>query len=251
MGQALVLGLAMSVASTVVLMRVLMDAASCSTPHGHVAVGWLIVEDLFTVVVLVLLPVLAADGGAARRSRRRRDVWSRWPSASSALVRGRRWSSAARVVPWLLGTVARARVARAVHAHRAGRRARHRRRLGRAVRRVDGAGGVPRGHGRRPVDVSHQAAADALPLRDAFAVLFFVSVGMLFDPAFLLASALPWSWRRWPSSWSASRWPRSAIVALLGHPPRTALTVAAGLAQIGEFSFILATSAYALGSLPR
>ena len=101
-------------------------------------------------------------------------------------------------------------------------------------------------------DFSLRAASEALPMRDAFAVLFFVSVGMLFDPAFAARRARRWCSARWRSSWSASRW--SALrdrAGCCGYPFRTALAVAVALAQIGEFSFILATLGRDLGVLTR
>ena len=128
-GAGVVFGLAVSVASTVVLIRVLSDADVLHTPAGHVAVGWLVIEDLFTVLVLVMLPVLAGEGGAGPED-----------FASTAL-------------------------ARALHAGRAGAGARDRRRLGQAVRRFHGARRLPRRHRRRPIRLqltgSLRRAADA------------------------------------------------------------------------------------------
>ena len=98
---------------------------------------------------------------------------------------------------------------------------------------------------------SHQAAADALPLRDAFAVLFFVSVGMLFDPAAVISEPLLAPRRRSGSSWSRSRSPRSRWSCSSGYSTKTALTVAVGLAQIGEFSFILSDAARKHGLMPE
>lgn len=232
-----VLGMAMAVASTVVLMRVLMDFGLLETPQGHVAVGWLIVEDIFTVIVLVLIPVMgsAPAGGAAG------------PGFATALaialgklailVAVVVWAGS-RIMPRLLVQVARLRSRElftltvlvfsvAVAA---------------ASYFVFGAsmalGAFLAGMVVAQSPVSHQAAADALPMRDAFAVIFFVSVGMLFDPSFL--------WEQ-PAMVAAALGvvmiakPLAAllIVALLGHSVRTGLTVALGLAQIGEFSFIL------------
>ena len=98
-------------------------------------------------------------------------------------------------------------------------------------------------------ELSQRAAEDSLPLRDAFAVLFFVSVGMLFDPVDPARNRWP-CWRRWSSSWSANRSPPSLIVLAFGHPVATALTISASLAQIGEFSFILAGLGVGLGCCP-
>ena len=145
-----------------------------------------------------------------------------------------------RIVPWILTQVATPALARAVHADRAGAVDRGGRRARIALRRIrwrSGAFLAGMVVGQSPV--SHQAAADALPMRDAFAVLFFVSVGMLFDPAFLVAPAADGRGRAWHRAARQARWPRCIIVATLGYSARTALTVAIGLAQIGEFSFIL------------
>ena len=98
-------------------------------------------------------------------------------------------------------------------------------------------------------EYSLRAASEALPMRDAFAVLFFVSVGMLLDPGALMDLARLWWPARWRSSWSGSRWSRSCSSGLLQYPFRTALTVAIALAQIGEFSFILASLGRDLGVL--
>ena len=233
-GAGAVLGIAMAVASTVVLIRVLTDAGVLESPAGHVAVGWLIVEDLLTVVVLVLIPLVGANAGAQT------NIWTALALALlklGALVVIVLFGGS-RAIPWLLVRVARLRsrelftltvlvVAIAIAA---------------IAYFVFGAsmalGAFLAGMVVSQSPVSHQAASDALPLRDAFAVIFFVSVGMLFDPGFVL---------REPLLVGAGlavvlvAKPAAAliIVALLGRPMRTALTVAVGLAQIGEFSFIL------------
>jgi CPA2 family monovalent cation:H+ antiporter-2 len=235
----LVLGMAMSVASTVVLLRVLMDNRMLDTPSGHVAVGWLIVEDVFTVIVLVLIPALGTSpGGDAHAA-----PVSLWVSLPLALLKLGALVAillvlGPRVIPWVMVRAARLRsrelftltvlvMAVAVAA---------------ASQFLFGAsmalGAFLAGLvvGRSPV--SQQAAADALPLRDAFAVLFFASVGMLFDPRFLfqqplmVAAGLAIVMVGKPLA-------ALAIVAVIGYPARTGLVVALGLAQIGEFSFIL------------
>ena len=241
-----VLGMAMAVASTVVLMRVLIDADVLGARQGHVAVGWLIVEDIFTVILLVIIPVLGtemqgAEGtGAGEGAVKASGFW--WPLgvalvklvvlAVIVLLAG------SKIVPWVLVRVARLRsrelftltvlvfsVAIAAASYFF---------FGASM----ALGAFLAGMVVAQSPVSHQAAADALPLRDAFAVLFFVSVGMLFDPAFLIeqplmvAAALGIILLAKPLA-------ALLIVAVLGHSVRTALTVALGLAQIGEFSFIL------------
>lgn len=244
----LVTGMAMAVASTVVLLRVLMDKGMLQTSHGHVAVGWLIVEDLLTVLVLVLLPLLgdkaAGAGGAASGL-----ATFAWAFAKLGLMVAIVLVAGSRVVPWILTQVAKLRspelftltvlVLSVTIA------------VGSAT--IFGAsvalGAFLAGIVVAQSPVSHQAAADALPMRDAFAVIFFVSVGMLFDPSFVL---------REPAMVAAALAvvllfkPLAAliIVALCGYPARTALTVAIGLAQIGEFSFIVAQVAGEHGLMP-
>ncbi|HKQ49714.1 MAG TPA: cation:proton antiporter [Phycisphaerae bacterium] len=242
-----VIGMAMAVASTVVLMRVLMDADALNSPQGHVAVGWLIVEDIFTVILLVLIPVLgqssesaAVEGGAIAASATGSSLWRTLGVAMlklGALV-AIVMLAGYRIVPGVLVRVAKLRsrelftltvlvfsIAVAAGSYFF---------FGASM----ALGAFLAGMVVAQSPVSHQAAADALPLRDAFAVLFFVSVGMLFDPAFLIqkplmvAAALGIILLAKPAA-------ALVIVALLGHSARTALTVAIGLAQIGEFSFIL------------
>jgi CPA2 family monovalent cation:H+ antiporter-2 len=243
-----VLGMAMAVASTVVLMRVLMDADVLSSRQGHVAVGWLIVEDIFTVILLVLIPVLGTDAPGAGPG-------AFWWTLGVALVKlavlvAIVLVAGAKVVPWVLVRVARLRsrelftltilvfsVAIAAASYFF---------FGASM----ALGAFLAGMVVAQSPVSHQAAADALPLRDAFAVLFFVSVGMLFDPVFLIdqplmvAAALGIILIVKPLA-------ALLIVAVLGHSVRTALTVAIGLAQIGEFSFILSELARKHGLMPE
>ncbi|HJS07139.1 MAG TPA: cation:proton antiporter, partial [Pirellulales bacterium] len=188
---AVVIGLAMSVASTVVLMRVLMDADALNSPQGHVAVGWLLVEDVFTVIVLVLIPVL----GTGEPGTDNTVATSVWASLGLALAKlaalvAILMFAGTRVIPWALVKVARLRsrelftltvlvfsIAVATGAYFA---------FGASMALGAFLAGMVVGQS----PVSHQAAADALPMRDAFAVLFFVSVGMLFDPAFILQEPL-------------------------------------------------------------
>jgi CPA2 family monovalent cation:H+ antiporter-2 len=240
-----VLGMAIAVASTVVLMRVLMDADALQTPQGHIAVGWLLVEDIFTVVVLVLIPTFAPAGHQAVDAAQAAEAAAPglFAAVGIALLKLAILIAivilvGARVVPWVLVQVARLRsrelftltvlvfsisMAAASYA-------------------VFGAsmalGAFLAGMMVALSPASAQAAADALPMRDAFAVIFFVSVGMLFDPSILTHE--PWLILTALAIILIIK-PLSAllIVALLGRSVRTALTVALGLAQIGEFSFIL------------
>ncbi|MGE0480419.1 MAG: cation:proton antiporter [Phycisphaerae bacterium] len=244
-----VIGMALAVASTVVLMRVLLDAHALQTPAGHIAVGWLLVEDVLTVVVLVLIPILGA-----RTPDETGDRLGAGAALGLALLKlGALVAivllAGSRLIPWVLVQVARLRsrelftltvlvvaIAIAVGAYVF---------FGASM----ALGAFLAGMVVAQSPVSHQAAADALPLRDAFAVLFFVSVGMLFDPSFVLQQPLmvvavlavvlivkPLA--------------ALAIVALLGHSVHTGLTVAIGLAQIGEFSFILSELARQHGLMP-
>jgi CPA2 family monovalent cation:H+ antiporter-2 len=252
-GGGLVLGLAISVASTVVLLRALMDRGDLDTAQGRIAVGWLIVEDLFTVLVLVLLPTIAPlIGGTADEHA----ASSLGPIGELALALVKTGVFAAlilvagaRLVPWLLHQVAREGSRElftlAVLAIALGIAY-----LSAAVFGVSFAlGAFLAGAVVGESDMSHQAAQDALPLRDAFAVLFFVSVGMLLDPTFLVTQPLAIA-AVVALIVGAKAIAAFVIVAVAGYPVRVGLTVAAGLAQIGEFSFILGTLGLSLGLLP-
>jgi CPA2 family monovalent cation:H+ antiporter-2 len=233
----LVLGLALAVASTVVLMRVLEDRHLLATTHGHAAVGWLLVEDVLTVAILVVIPALPPGTGAAGAS------LDLLPSLGVAMGKltvlvGIVALAGSRVVPRMLELAARLR-SRELFTLTV---------LAIAVTVATGSalffgasmalGAFLAGMVVGQSPVSHQAAADALPLRDAFAVLFFVSVGMLFDPAFVLREpalvlgALAVVLVGKPLV-------ALAVVAALGYSTRTGLVAALGLAQVGEFSFIL------------
>jgi CPA2 family monovalent cation:H+ antiporter-2 len=239
MRSGLVLGMAMAVASTVVLIRVLTDNRMLDSTHGHVAVGWLIVEDIFTVVILVLIPVLGNNPDAAAHGAGR----NFWATLGIALVKLAALVAillygGSKLIPWIMVRVARLR-SRELFTLTV---------LVMAVAIATGSfyvfgasmalGAFLAGMVVGQSPVSQQAAADALPLRDAFAVLFFTAVGMLFDPRFL---------REHPFLMLAGLAivmigkPLAAlvIVAVIGYPARTALVVALGLAQIGEFSFII------------
>jgi CPA2 family monovalent cation:H+ antiporter-2 len=257
LGGGMVLGLAVSVASTVVLLRALGDRGELDTQQGRIAVGWLIVEDLFTVVVLVLLPTIAPLlGGTVEPASGSATGGGLGPVGEIvlALVKAVAFAAlmivaGARLVPWLLVMVARdgsrELFTLAVLAIALGIAF-----LASAVFGVSFAlGAFLAGAVVGESDMSHQAAADALPLRDAFAVLFFVSVGMLLDPAVLLAAPLA-VLAIVLLVVVAKSVAAFAIVAVFGYPTRTGLTVAAGLAQVGEFSFILGTLGLDLGLLP-
>lgn len=246
----LVFGLAISVASTVVLVRVLADNDDLHSRTGHIAVGWLVVEDLFTVLVLVVLPAAFGAGNHGG------GAGSSLPAAlliaglKLAMLIGFTFVVGRRVIPWLLDKIAATRsrelftLTVLVVA------------LGIAVgsARVFGVsmalGAFLAGMIVGRSDFSLRAATEALPMRDAFAVLFFVSVGMLFDYRYLLEA---------PGVVAATvaivlvgkPLAALAIVILLRYPLRVALGVALALAQIGEFSFILSAMGRSLGVLPE
>ena len=247
---ALVFGIALSVASTVVLLRALESLGILDSFNGRVAVGWLVVEDLAMVLVLVLLPPLAGvlTGGAA-------DAASIWRSIGRTLLQVGLFVAlmlilGRRLFPWLLWQVQKVGsrelftlcvVAAAVS-------------VAYGATMVFGVsfalGAFFAGMVLRESQFSHRAAEETLPLRDAFAVLFFVSVGMLFDPRILVEQPL-----RVLAVVGVIVLGKSiaaaVLVLLLRYPLHTALTVSASLAQIGEFSFILGSLGGALGLLPK
>jgi CPA2 family monovalent cation:H+ antiporter-2 len=241
----IVFGLAISVASTVVLLRVLADNNELHTPAGHIAVGWLVVEDIFTVFILVMLPLFfgAAKAGAASIP-----AAVGLSLAKIVLLVALIFIAGGRIIPWLLDHVAATR-SRELFTLTVLVLA-----LGIAVGSAElfgvsmALGAFLAGMVVRQSEFSLRAATEALPMRDAFAVLFFVSVGMLFNPAQLLES---------PGLVAATLAiillgkPLAAlvIVLFLGYAPHVALSVAVALAQIGEFSFILATVGRELGIL--
>ncbi|HXH04721.1 MAG TPA: YbaL family putative K(+) efflux transporter [Candidatus Competibacteraceae bacterium] len=251
LGGALVFGLALSVASTVVLLRALEARGVLESMNGRIAVGWLVVEDLAMVLVLVLLPPLAGWLGGNVPAGKDGKLWQVLGltlievSAFIALmlVVGRR------VFPKLLWQVARTGsrelfilcvVAAAVSiAYGAA-----------ALFGVSFAlGAFFAGMVLRESEFSHRAAEESLPLREAFAVLFFVSVGMLFDPAVLVEQ--PFQVLAVVGIIIVGKSiAAAALVLAFRYPLNTALTVSASLAQIGEFSFILAGLGISLGLLP-
>ncbi len=241
----LVFGLAISVASTVVLLRVLVDNNDLHTPTGHIAVGWLVVEDLFTIFLLVLLPMFF---GAAKPEMGGIPVVLGLSLIKIVFLVILTFFVGGRFIPWLLGHVADTR-SRELFTLTVLVLA-----LGIAVGSAKlfgvsmALGAFLAGMVVRQSEFSLRAATEALPMKDAFAVLFFVSVGMLFNPAFLIEA---------PGLVAATLAiillgkPLAAlgIVLALGYAPRVALSVAVALAQIGEFSFILATVGRSLGIL--
>ena len=253
LGAGLVFGLALSVASTVVLLRALDERNAVGTVNGRIAVGWLIVEDLAMVLALVLLPALAEllSGRAGAASMPVPELL-----ADLSLTFGKVILFVAivmavgpRVVPWLLSQVARVGSRElftlAVLAIALGIAYGSAKLFGVSFALGAFFAGLVLSESR----FSHKAAADSLPMQDAFAVLFFVSVGMLFDPSIItrepLAVLAVLALILVGKSIAAI-----GIVLALGFPITTALTVAASLAQIGEFSFILAGLGIVLDLMP-
>ena len=254
-GAGLVFGLALSVASTVVLLRALEERGALDSGAGRIAVGWLIVEDLAMVLALVLLPALAgALGGDPRGLAGQAGGGSLWLTLGLTLVKVALFLVLVlvvgqRVIPWILKQVARTGSRElftlAVLAIALG--------IAYGSAELFGVsfalGAFFAGVVLAETDFSHRAAADSLPLQDAFAVLFFVSVGMLFDPSIVV---------REPAATLtvlgvilvAKTVAAFGIVIAFGYQMQTALLVSASLAQIGEFSFILAGLGVQLGLLP-
>ena len=248
---SIVFGLGLSVASTVVLLRALESRGMLETVNGHIAVGWLVVEDLVMVLVLVLLPPLAAWLGDSARVVGDRSLLTTLALTLSQvavfialmLVVGRR------VFPWLLwqvaGTGSRELFTLCVVAAAVG--------IAYGSAALFGVsfalGAFFAGMVMRESPLSYRAAEESLPLRDAFSVLFFVSVGMIFEPQVLIREPL-----RVLVVIAIIVVGKSLaaffLVLLFRYPLNTALTVSASLAQIGEFSFILAGLGVSLGVLP-
>ncbi len=254
-GTGLVFGLALSVASTVVLLRALQERRLVETERGHIAIGWLIVEDLAMVLTLVLLPAIAGLLHAADGAGGGVDLYE--ISLTVLITLGKVIAFVAtmlivgrRVIPWILHYIA----------HTGSRELFRLGVLAIALGVAYGAamlfgvsfalGAFFAGMILSESPLSQRAAEESLPLRDAFAVLFFVSVGMLFDPRILVSNPLPVL-----ATLAIIVIGKSVasffIVRAFGHPMTTALTISASLAQIGEFSFILATLGVSLGLLPE
>ncbi|GAB3508612.1 YbaL family putative K(+) efflux transporter [Pseudoxanthomonas daejeonensis] len=252
--QGLVFGLALSVASTVVLLRAMEERRLLDTKRGRIAVGWLIVEDLVMVLALVLLPALGGmlgEGGTRPEEASLGVILAAlgWTLLKVSLFVAVMLVVGRRVIPWTLekvaGTGSRELFTLAVLAIALGVA------FGSAA--LFGVsfalGAFFAGMLLNESELSHKAANDSLPLRDAFAVLFFVSVGMLFDPRILVEH--PWQVLATLAiivlgKSVAAYW----IVRAFRHPPSTAMTISVSLAQIGEFSFILAGLGVSLRILP-
>lgn len=250
-GAGLIFGLALSCASTVVLLKALESRNILESMNGKIAVGWLVVEDLITVLVLVLMPALANILGGVSAESSSTPIWQMifytllqvTGFIVFMLVLGRR------LLPWILWHVAKTG-SRELFTLSV---------ISAAIGIAYGAaalfsvsfalGAFFAGMVMRESEFSHRAAEESLPLRDAFAVLFFVSVGMLFEPAILVEK--PLSVLAVVAVIVFGKSIAAMVITLaFRYPLNTALTVAASLAQIGEFSFILAGLGVTLGLLP-
>ena len=246
-----VFGLALSVASTVVLLRALQERRLLETQDGRIAVGWLIVEDLAMVLALVLIPAIAEVTGGEGASGHSADI-----GAVVLLAMGKAAAFVAfmlivgrRLIPvmlhWVAQTGSRELFSLSVLAIALG--------VAFGAAMLFGVsfalGAFFAGMILNESPLSQRAAEESLPLRDAFAVLFFVSVGMLFNPNILLSAPLELL-----ATLAIILVGKSIaaflIVRAFGHPNRTALTISASLAQIGEFSFILVGLGVSLNLLP-
>ncbi|SCB61857.1 Kef-type potassium/proton antiporter, CPA2 family [Rhizobium aethiopicum] len=257
LGAGIVLGLSLSVASTVVLLKALEERNLVNAPSGRVAVGWLIVEDLAMVLALVLLPALAEllGGHAVDATNHGLGELPLALTIGLTLFKVVAFTAMAiflgpRIVPWLLTMIARTgsrelftltvlAIALGIAFGSA------------AIFGVSFAlGAFFAGVVMSESQLSHRAAADSLPLQNAFSVLFFVSVGMLFDPSILVRQPLAVIGAL-ALVIVGKAVITFAIVMLLRYPIGMGLTLAGGLAQIGEFSFILAGLGVSLGLLPH
>jgi K+:H+ antiporter len=253
LGAGLVFGLALSVASTVVLLRALQERRLVETARGRIAVGWLVVEDMVMVLTLVLLPAfsgLLGGEGAAEVDLSAVTVTVAVTLAKIAAFIAVMLIVGKRAIPWVLHAMAHTgsrelfRLSVFVIA------------LGVAFAAAElfdvsfALGAFFAGMILSESALSQRAAEETLPLRDAFAVLFFVSVGMLFDPSILMREPVPVLLTVTIILFGKSI-AAFAIVRLAGYPSSTALTISASLAQIGEFSFILANLGVALVLLPQ
>jgi CPA2 family monovalent cation:H+ antiporter-2 len=250
-GAALVFGLALSVASTVVLLRALDNRGQLDTINGRIAVGWLVVEDLATVLALVLLPPLAGMLGGNTPDSGGHGLWTALgitlakvaAFVALMLVVGKRLFP--RLLFWVAGTGSRELFTLCVIAVA----------IGVAYGSAElfdvsfALGAFFAGMMMRESEFSHRAADESLPLRDAFSVLFFVSVGMLFEPSVLFDEPLK-VLAVVAIIMVGKTLAAFALVLAFRYPLNTALTVGASLAQIGEFSFILASLGLSLGLLP-
>lgn len=240
----IVLGFSISIASTVVLLRGLMDNGLLNTSHGQVAVGWLVLEDLATVLILVLMPTLVNTSGGFD-----------WGQLGVTLLKAACFViivllAGTRLIPWILMHIAHTRSRElfilAILAIALG--------IALGAAEIFGIslalGAFVAGVVVSESPLSHQVGADIVPFREAFAVLFFVSIGMLVNPGYVVGNIVPIL-----ALTGLIVLAKPLMTLLMGFvlpwPARTTLVVAAGLSQIGEFSFILGQAGIALGLLDQ
>ncbi|PZO86716.1 MAG: Kef family K(+) transporter [Micavibrio aeruginosavorus] len=250
LGGSILFGLALSVASTVVLLRALEDHHLMESTSGQIAIGWLIVEDIAMIFALILVPALAGGTDGP-------DVNGNSPAMVLGIAMIKLAAFVAvmliggkRILPWVLRVVSRTGSRElftlAVFAVAVG--------VAYGAAKLFGVsfalGAFFAGMMIRESDMNHEVADRALPFQDAFAVLFFVAVGMLFDPATIVNQPLNVLLVSFIIIFGKSI-VAFALVMLLRYPLKTGLVVSAGLAQIGEFSFILAALGVAYGILPE
>lgn len=242
----ILIGFAIGVASTVVLVRVLQDNQLLKTPQGHIAVGWLIVEDIFTVIALLAIPTFVQSSGPAVASVASSIVIVLLKFTALVLIM---FTIGHKVVSYILLQVARTRsqelftltILAIIFVVATGSSFL----FGTSLALGAFIAGMIIGQ----THVKHQASANALPLKDAFVVIFFLSVGMLFNPAAIAANPILFIG---VLAIILVIKPLTAflIVIALRHPLKTAFTVAIALAQIGEFSFILSEQAMQYNLMP-
>jgi CPA2 family monovalent cation:H+ antiporter-2 len=250
LGAGIVFGLALAIASTVVMMRALQEHGLVESEAGRLAAGWLVVQDLVSVLALVLLPPLASvlKGGALDLGALSLSLGATF--GKLAVFGVIMFVAGARIVPWILDYIAR------TGSQELFRLAILSLALGVAFVAAElfgvsiALGAFLAGMILSESPLSQRAAEESLPLRDAFAVLFFVSVGMLFDPMTLLREPLALTLCL-AVVLVVSAGCVLVLVRVFGYPLGTALLLAAGLAQIGEFSFILADLGIGLGLMPE
>lgn len=244
----LVFGLALSVSSTVVMTRVLAEVGELQSPTGRIAVGWLIVEDIYTVLALVLLPavLVSGDPGVAAMLPLALAMAALKLAAFVAFM----LLAGGRILPWLLNAVAvthsRELFTLSVLATALGIAMASTQLFGVSVALGAFMAGMVVGRS----DFGARAASEALPMRDAFAVMFFLSIGMLFDPRQALESPLL-ILATLAIVMIGKPLAAFGIMALLGHSSRVSLGVGLSRGQIGEFTFLVAGLARVLGVLPE
>lgn len=249
-GTSIIFGLALSVASTVVMLRALEEHHLLQTMTGKIAIGWLIVEDIVMVLAMVMIPALAAAGGDSGMDEKAIGMQVLSAFGKVGLFAAIMVIVGKRVLPWILTAVSRTG-SRELFTLAA---------ISMAMGIAFGAAvlfGVSLALGAffagmmiRESDLNHEVADRVLPFQDAFAVLFFVAVGMLFDPSVIVEQPMG-VLQTVAIIIGAKAAVTFLIVRLFGYPLKTAALIAVGLAQIGEFSFIMIALGSSVGLMPE